>query len=88
VSLWLSSAPLDLVPISELQIRARRLAALGLDRFDSLHVASAELAGADVFVTVDYPLLSRARKTSSELQVRVTDPLRFAEEVFRDFIHH
>ena len=88
VALWLSSAPLDLVPVNELRARASRLVSLGLGKFDSLHVASAELAAADVFVTVDYPLLSRARKTSSELQVRVTDPLRFAEEVFRDFSHH
>ena len=82
VSQWLSLGPLNAVPVHELRIRSATLASLGFSKFDSLHLASAELSHADVFVTVDYPLLSRARRQSGSLTVRVTDPIRLAEEVF------
>ena len=83
VSQWLDLAPLDIVPINELRQRVDTLTSLGFSKFDSLHLGSAELSRADVFVTVDYPLLSRAHAHSSSLNVRVTDPIRLAEEVFR-----
>ena len=51
-------------------------------KFDSLHVASAELSSASVFVTVDYPLLSRLRRNESVLRVRYSDPVRLVKEVF------
>jgi predicted nucleic acid-binding protein len=82
VSQWLGLASLDLVPINELRLRSITLISLGFSKFDSLHLASAELSQADVFVTVDYPLLNRARRQSSRLTVRITDPIRLAEEVF------
>ena len=82
VSQWLDLGPLDVVPVHELQIRSARLISMGFSKFDSLHLASAELSHADVFVTVDYPLLSRARRLSGDLTVRVADPIRLAEEVF------
>jgi hypothetical protein len=82
VSHWLDLAPLDLVPINELRLRVDTLTSKGFSKFDSLHLGSAELLRADVFVTVDYPLLSRANRHSSSLSVRVTDPIRLAEEVF------
>ncbi len=83
VSQWLAQAPLDLVPVRDLLSRALALSSVGFPRFDSLHLASAELSRADVFVTVDYPLFNRARKHSGLIQVRVSDPGRLAEEVFR-----
>lgn len=82
VSQWLGLGPLDAVPVRELLVRSATLISLGFSKFDSLHVASAELSRADVFITVDYPLLSRARRQSGGLTVRVTDPIRLAEEVF------
>lgn len=82
VAQWLSLGPLDVVPVHELLIRSARLMSLGFTKFDSLHIASAELTHADVFVTVDYPLLRRARRLSSDLKVRVADPISLAEEVF------
>jgi hypothetical protein len=82
VSQWLAMGPLDAVEIPELRIRSATLVSLGFSKYDSLHLASAELSHADVFVTVDYPLLSRARRQSSGLTVRVSDPIRLAEEVF------
>lgn len=82
VSHWLAQAPFDLVPVLDLKTRAATLVTLGFSRFDSLHVATAQLTGADVFVTVDYSLLNRARRHSEALGLRVSDPLRLAEEVF------
>jgi hypothetical protein len=82
VSQWLRMRPLAAVPIDELRIRSATLIALGFSKFDSLHLASAELSRTDVFITVDYPLLSRARRQAGGLTVRVADPIRLAEEVF------
>ncbi len=47
--------------------------------FDSLHIASAEQAKADVFLTTDDKLEKMAEKL--ELETRVVNPLRFAWEV-------
>lgn len=47
--------------------------------FDSLHIASAEEAKADVFLTTDDKLEKMAEKL--ELRTRVVNPLRFAWEV-------
>lgn len=88
VSSWLSAGPLDVVPVSELATRAGELVALGFGKFDALHLGSAELAGADVFVTVDRRLLACAARNGSKLRVRTVDPLRLAEEVLRDSRHH
>ena len=47
--------------------------------FDSLHIASAEAANADIFLTTDDKLEKMAEKL--ELGTRVINPLRFAWEV-------
>ncbi len=47
--------------------------------FDSLHIASAEEANADVFLTTDDKLEKMAEKL--KLGTRVVNPLRFAWEV-------
>lgn len=47
--------------------------------FDSLHIASAEEAGADVLLTTDDRLEKMAEKLA--LKTRVINPLRFAWEV-------
>lgn len=88
VSQWLGLEPLDTVDIYELRTRSATLISLGFSKFDSLHLASAELTQADVFVTVDYPLLSRARRQAGGLTVRVTDPIRLAKEVFDGTTDH
>lgn len=82
MSRWLDQAPLHTVSVNELRLRSVTLISLGFSKFDSLHLGSVELSRAGVFVTVDYPLLNRARRQSSSLTVRVTDPIRLAEEVF------
>jgi hypothetical protein len=82
ISYWLGESALHFVSVTDLRLRANVLNALGFGKFDSLHIGSAELASADAFVTVDYPLLRRAQRHSAELHVRVLDPLSVAEEVF------
>ncbi len=79
---WISCGPLVPVKVPELRPRTAFLVSLGFSKFDGLHVASAELSSASVFVTVDYPLLNRLRRNESALRVRYSDPVRLVEEVF------
>jgi hypothetical protein len=88
ISYWLAQAPLEVVPVARLGSRVEELMALGFGRFDGVHIGSAELTQAEVFVTVDYSLLKRARTHAAVLQVRVSDPVRVAEEVFGGTAHH
>lgn len=88
VARWLTEAPFQPVPVPEVRARAITLTSLGFPRFDSLHLAAAELSKADVFVTVDYRLLSRSRKHSVALAVRVADPMSVAAEVFLGTADH
>ena len=48
--------------------------------FDSLHIAAAESANADVLLTTDDKMSNMASKL--ELKVKVQNPLQFAWEVF------
>lgn len=50
-----------------------------ISAFDSLHIASAEEAKADIFLTTDDKLEKMADKL--RLKTRVINPLRFAWEV-------
>ena len=61
--------------------RARSLMALGFRAFDALHLASAELGSADVFLTTDDRLLRTARRVGETLLVRVENPLSWLGEV-------
>jgi len=79
---WISRGPLVPVKVPELRPRTAFLVSLGLSKFDGLHLATAELSSASVFVTVDYPLLNRLRKNESVLKIRASDPARLVEEVF------
>ena len=58
--------------------RARALESVGLKGRDALHLAAAERARVDYFVTCDDKLLRRARRIESS--VRVVSPLELSEE--------
>ena len=62
--------------------RAREIQAYGLKAFDSLHVASAEYKGVDVFLTTDKNLLKAAQRF--ELPIKVVNPLNWFMEVADD----
>jgi len=59
--------------------RAEQLEAAGFADFDALHLACAERAGVDVFLTTDDRLLKRAKRLGSQLRVRVENPTTWIE---------
>jgi hypothetical protein len=81
VDLWLAQAPAPSFSDEVMSARVANLLTMGFKSFDALHLASAELSGADVFLTVDLPLLKLASRLSAQLRVRVADPVSFLEEI-------
>jgi hypothetical protein len=79
---WLETVQLVDLPDGQLAARTAELIGLGFKKLDALHLASAELAQADVFATCDDRLLAAARRHASVLRVRVMNPLDLAAEVF------
>lgn len=61
--------------------RARELQNEGFQVFDALHIACAESAKADVFLSTDGRLLKLAKRNSKKLDVRVENPLVWVEEM-------
>lgn len=60
--------------------RGSELEAIGFRVFDALHLACAEVAGVEVFLTTDDGLLKRARRVSEQLRVRVDNPLAWLKQ--------
>ena len=83
MSAWLLREAIVKLPEAGLVSRTDELIGLGFKRFDALHLASAEAAIADVFLTVDDRLRRRAETLAACLRVRVTSPLVLIEEVFQ-----
>ncbi|MBI1849203.1 MAG: hypothetical protein HYR85_02555 [Planctomycetes bacterium] len=81
VANWLQSIPLAELREATLVARTKELTAMGLKGFDALHVASAELAGADAFVTSDDHIIGLAGRNAASLHVRVVDRVSLASEV-------
>jgi len=63
--------------------RARALQQEGFQVFDALHLACAESAQADVFLTTDDRLLKLTKRKSKQLHVRVKNPLTWVEEMLK-----
>lgn len=61
--------------------RANDLQKEGFRVFDSLHIACAEGAKADVFLSTDDRLLKLAKRMSKRLKIRVVNPLVWVEEM-------
>jgi len=61
--------------------RAKELQVEGFQLFDSLHLACAESAKVDVFLSTDDRLLKLAKRVSKRLHVRVENPLLWVEEM-------
>ncbi len=64
--------------------RGLQLEILGFKWFDALHLACAESANVDVFLTTDDRILKRAERFSSQLHVRVANPYEWLQEIIRD----
>jgi hypothetical protein len=61
--------------------RAQELKAMGFRTYDALHLACAEQATVDVFLTTDDRVLRIATRHTAQLQVRVANPLDWLLEV-------
>jgi len=61
--------------------RGKALETLGFGAFDALHIACAESAGADVFLTTDDSLRLRASREASKLAVRIENPVKWYAKV-------
>lgn len=83
IASWLSSLPRSDAKPEDLKRRTEELMSLGFKNFDAFHIASAELANAEVFVTTDDRLLALGRQHAGVIAVRVVDVVTLALEVFR-----
>ena len=63
--------------------RSMELKQVGLKALDALHVSCAERAKAEVFLTADDYLLSKAVQNRKILKVRIENPLRWVTEVLK-----
>jgi predicted nucleic acid-binding protein len=65
----------------EIVRRARELQSAGLSEFDALHLACAESARVDIFLTTDDRLVHKANRQPDNLAIRVLNPVSFLQEV-------
>jgi predicted nucleic acid-binding protein len=61
--------------------RAQELKAIGFRTYDALHLACAEQATVDIFLTTDARVLRIATRHTAHLKVRVANPLDWLLEV-------
>lgn len=66
-----------IVPAAATVGRANQLQSLGHGAFDALHLACAEGASADAFLTTDDRLIRRAQGGIGNVLVRVMNPIEF-----------
>ncbi len=78
---WLSNRPVATTDAEPLRARTSELIKGGLNGFDALHLACAESAGVDVFVTCDDGLLAAAQRLGPAIKVRVAELTQIAREV-------
>lgn len=72
----------EIVEIGEKEVkRAKELQEAGFEVFDALHLACAESAKADVFLSTDDRLLKLAKRVAKHLHIRVENPLTWIEEI-------
>lgn len=61
--------------------RAKQIQKLGVKSYDALHIACAEAAKADIFLTTDDKLLKKMRQFNDKINVKVDNPLNWIKEV-------
>lgn len=61
--------------------QAKQLEQLDFTTYDALHLACAESADVDVFLTVDDKMLRRAQKYREEIRISIANPLSWLQEV-------
>jgi hypothetical protein len=83
VEQWLTGQPMWTGNAAEIEIRTTELIKMGFKAFDAIHVASAELAGAEVFACCDDRLVAVAARNRERIRVRVLQVLQMAREVLK-----
>ena len=68
---------------SGVEKRALELKKMGLKAMDALHIACAEKAKAEVFLTTDDYLFSKAVQNNNVLKLKIENPLRWVTEVLK-----
>lgn len=63
--------------------RAEKLEEAGFDPYDAIHLASAELGKADVFLTTDDQILKVSNRNKKLLAFPVENPVKWLEEVLK-----
>lgn len=78
----LASAASEFIIVEDKQLlRSYELQKIGFHPFDALHIACAETAGADLFLTTDDRLLRLALRTKDQLMVRAANPTSWLMEL-------
>lgn len=63
--------------------RAEKLEASGFDSYDAIHLACAEQANVDVFLTTDDSIQKTANRNKEEFSFVIANPVRWLEEVLK-----
>ena len=79
IARWAQRAVTHVDVADELSARAQELAQAGFQALDAVHLASAEAASCDRFLTCDDRLLKRAGHVNLSVQVR--NPVNYLEDV-------
>jgi predicted nucleic acid-binding protein len=69
---------------STVEERSQQLEEFGFGLFDSFHLACAEAAGADIFLSTDDRLLKTARRYASQLKVAISNPVVWLIQVLQE----
>lgn len=65
--------------------KALSLESMGIDAIDALHLAYAEVGGADYFVTCDDSIIKKTKKDKGLFKIEICNPLEFIlKEVFKN----
>lgn len=80
---WLIAAAPVAVEHDSFLCRVDELMKLGFKSFDAMHLACAEQANADAFVSCDDRLLAAAKRNAPFLKVRVMGVLELLQEVMK-----
>jgi predicted nucleic acid-binding protein len=60
--------------------KAKDLAGLEFGNYDALHIATAEFAEADVFITTDDELIKLAKANKNKIKIKVENPANWIME--------
>jgi predicted nucleic acid-binding protein len=78
IARWAQRAIVNVAISDQVSARAQTLTEAGFGALDAAHVACAEAAACDCFLTCDDRLIRRARHV--QLAVRVQNPIEYVEE--------